>query len=285
MSYIPPQLEVIEVPERELTMQDLEYWLTTPTNKVFKDLWQFYTAPDGSSKTHYAYIDNGADVLAVAHLDTVQKLSGIKQVEGMTVCATGLDDRLGAWAVMNLLPYRVDILLTDHEEIGQSTAQYFSFPKSKKYKYCMQFDRCGVDVVTYDLDNSAFRKDLKAVGAKMGIGSYTDLCYLPDNYCAVNFGTGYYDAHGVNSYAHLDELNDMVALSAKFYDQAKYYGDRDPDDGYKWWQQTYADNPAEPTSWQTPYDTQLAAYYCCMCGTAGRYDFDWPLCDHCSEDC
>jgi len=272
--------KVSPVEQQSENKSELLYWLTTPTNQIFRDLAQFYRAPDGSSETHYAYIDNGADILAVAHLDTVQPLSGIKQWENTRIHATGLDDRLGAFTIFNLLPYRVDILLTDHEEIGQSTAQYFDIPTDKTYRYCMEFDRCGTDVVTYDLDSPEFLGQLQAIGSKIGIGSFTDLCYLKTDLCCVNFGTGYYAPHAQNSYANLDELMIMVELSADFEQATRDHGQ------YIRQERSYTDFfdrvEDNPQYWE-PHEIEKA-FYCCMCGQHGSYSFEWPICVDCEMD-
>jgi hypothetical protein len=249
---------------RMINMDNLEYWLSTPTDDIFREL-----GITGNPFTRSAFIDNGADVLAVAHLDTVQKLSGIKKRVENTIYAHGLDDRLGAFAITNLLPYRVDWLFTDHEEVGRSTAQYFEVPKD--YRYCMQFDRCGVDVVTYDLDSPEFLSDIRKAGGKLGWGSYTDLCYLDTNICCVNFGTGYYKPHDRDSFADLDELLSMVAISAEFNAIGKSYRQvvRDRSVGFYW-----DDNPIQS-------DLDYNANFCCICGDEQTLDFDWPVCEVC----
>jgi acetylornithine deacetylase/succinyl-diaminopimelate desuccinylase-like protein len=77
----------------------------------------------------YAFRDNGASVLAVAHLDTVvrhqQRLCNFVETAGGEIVYSGaLDDRLGAYVILDMLPklgINVDVLLTVGEESGQST--------------------------------------------------------------------------------------------------------------------------------------------------------------------
>src|SRR4051794_30743638 len=79
---------------------------------------------------YYYYRDNGSDILAVAHLDTVglahQRACHFVDTEGgPVVYSRALDDRLGAYIILDLLPalgITHDILLTVGEESGQSTA-------------------------------------------------------------------------------------------------------------------------------------------------------------------
>jgi hypothetical protein len=200
----------------------LAWWLETPTAAVF-DHFAPYVLKGDSNKEHHIYIDNGADVLAIGHLDTVQQLTGITG-HGLDACgetiveATGLDDRLGAYAITHLLPFPVDLLYLDHEETGNSTAQYFTPPTDKKYRYVLEFDRAGTDAVTYDIDCPEWLALLRSAGAQIGNGSFTDLCYLEQEQwpqCMVNFGSGYYKAHSIDSYANLDELAEAVELAAK----------------------------------------------------------------------
>ena len=72
------------------------------------------------------YQDNGADILAVAHLDYVKFNPSPKYRKNKILKTPQLDDRLGAHVILNVLPnlgVKTDILLCDSEEIGQSTCQ------------------------------------------------------------------------------------------------------------------------------------------------------------------
>ncbi len=94
-------------------------------------------APDN----FYFYKDNGSNVLAVAHLDTVADADERKcrfvvtEGGGTVVFSRALDDRLGAYIILELLPLlglKYDILLTVGEESGLSTAAHFE-PSRDKY--------------------------------------------------------------------------------------------------------------------------------------------------------
>jgi hypothetical protein len=118
------------------------------------------------------------------------------------VYASGLDDRLGVYTVLDLLPslgVKADILITNHEEICASTARYFGL--WDRYNWIAEFDRGGGDAVTYDLTSPEFDDVLTSVGFKLGIGSYSDICESSDELtCAVNIGIGYQKAHQLDSY-------------------------------------------------------------------------------------
>ena len=165
--------------------------------------------------------DNGANILGVAHLDAVGKTT--PQIRGDIIQCMQLDDRLGAWVLLELLPQlgcpKFDVLLTDNEERGDSTAQYFTPPDGRKYNWIFEFDRMGTDVVMYDYEDDASEKLLEEYNFKLGWGSFTDICHLDHLGCkAFNFGTGYHNQHRKECYA---DLNDTLEMAQKFVEFAK----------------------------------------------------------------
>jgi hypothetical protein len=101
----------------------------------------------------YFYKDNGSNTLAVAHLDTVQKRGWCELTQlshDTLVFSPKLDDRLGAYVILELLPklgINVDVLLTTDEESSNSTAM--EFKTQKQYNWMVEFDRAGRDAVLY----------------------------------------------------------------------------------------------------------------------------------------
>ena len=176
------------------------------------------------------YIDRGGDVLAVAHLDTVDRcmfnLKPVitKQYQNYRIdSCPQLDDRLGAWMVLDVLPragIKCDVLLTDSEEIGESTAQYFKPPK--QYNWMMQFDRAGSDVVMYNYEDDELESLMKAYEYSVGYGSFTDICYLEEHNCkGFNFGVGYHNQHTDQCYANLSETWNSFRKVQSFYNDYK----------------------------------------------------------------
>jgi hypothetical protein len=170
----------------------------------------------------------GNRVLAVAHLDTVLREDSqiSKTLTGnYEVWSPQLDDRLGAWVLLDVLPQfglagEYDILLTDLEEVGQSTAEHFK--TNKKYNWIFEFDRQGTDVVMYEYDTPKHRELLTDAGFEVGIGSFTDICYLEHLGCAgFNFGVGYHGQHSKNCYAKLRDTLGMVAKFRRFFHEHK----------------------------------------------------------------
>ena len=162
------------------------------------------------------YQDNGCNVLGVAHLDYV-KYSEPRKFGKYVICPQ-LDDRLGAWILLHLLPkmgINLDILLTDNEESANSTAQYFH--PNKKYNWVIEFDRAGSDIVFYQYDGFS-----KYWPITEGIGSFTDISDLEHlGVMCANIGIGYYCQHTDNCYAHIPTTIKQVKKFAKFYHKNK----------------------------------------------------------------
>ena len=187
---------------------------------------QVTDTPDGP----YVFQDNGANVLAVAHLDTVRqdRHFGVLRGKPDTLYNCQLDDRLGAWIALDELPRRgiaVDVLLTTGEEECRSTAAHFR--PGKDYNWVVGFDRAGSDVVTYDYESREWLDALEFAGNDVGWGSYSDIAELGHlDIQGVNWGIGYHDNHGRKSHCFLSEMKQAVDRFAEFY--ADYHGDRFP---------------------------------------------------------
>jgi hypothetical protein len=177
------------------------------------------------AKDFYFYQDNGADVLAVAHIDSVHSephFHVIKVKDEVRVICSTLDDRLGAYIILDLLPrhgMKYDILLTDQEETGNSTAGIFNCPEGKHYKWMFSFDRHGNDVVHYQYsDIRPFLQDAGFGYNEIQHGAFSDIGKLEDLGClGANFGTGYHDEHTVWAYANMSEMVSNVRRFTTFY--------------------------------------------------------------------
>lgn len=184
-------------------------------------------AADLLEGARYRYIDRGASILGVAHCDYVG--CGLKHFaqRGNKVYSTRLDDRLGVHLLLDQLPkmgIRFDVLLTDDEEIGQSTASEFVAPSGKRYNWIFQFDRRGTDCVTYDFDGMIPHVEKYF---RHGRGTFSDICQLEHLGCGgMNIGTGYYHEHTSRSFADLGETYQQCKRFAKFF--AEYQGTHIP---------------------------------------------------------
>ncbi len=198
-----------------LNTRNLYRRLTEPIS-AFRALGETIDTPHGP----LIFQDNGAKVLAVAHLDSVDT-SRPRLSKGIVRCPQ-LDDRLGAWIVLDVLPrlgVNCDILLTDSEEKGQSTAQYFT--ETDRYNWVCEFDREGSDVVLYDYETEPLSDLLESYGFPIGWGSFSDICSLRLDVSAINFGVGYHRQHTPHCFADLRETESMLRRFARFYSDQK----------------------------------------------------------------
>lgn len=181
----------------------------------------------GKTGERYCFLDNGSKVLAVAHLDTVQQVNHFSTAEdvggdGQWVFCPKLDDRLGVYTLLDLLPLlgvNVDILFTENEEKGASTAR--DFATKKKYNWIVEFDRTGTDVVTYDYSSKHWDKVL-GKWFTVGHGTFSDIAYLEELRAkGFNVGIGYYNEHQRHAYFVVDEYIDQLARFLGFYHSQK----------------------------------------------------------------
>lgn len=180
---------------------------------------------DLGSGRYYWHRDNGAPVLAVAHLDHVQddaSCSVVDTAAGPLAISGALDDRLGAYVILDLLPklgLAVDLLLTTDEESGRSTARDFALAvDDPPWNWAIEFDRGGTDVVLYQYETPELVELVRRSGARVGTGSYSDVVDLDTlGIAGLNWGVGYQDYHSPRSHAWLYDTFRMVAHFERFY--------------------------------------------------------------------
>ena len=81
----------------------LEIYCKSDIKSLLKRLKADITHCDNGQ--YYGHIDNGSNVLAVAHLDIVAYLdNSVFAQYGDKVISPALDDRLGLWIIAHLLP-------------------------------------------------------------------------------------------------------------------------------------------------------------------------------------
>jgi hypothetical protein len=179
-----------------------------------------------SPNNFYHFQDNGSGILAVAHLDTVglphqRQARFVETEDGPVVFSRALDDRLGAYVILELLPklgLEFDVLLTVGEEMGQSTAAFFDPPRD--YYWMIEFDRGGTDVVLYQYEDDETIDLVLESGADVGDGIFSDISYLEHLECkGFNWGVGYRDYHGPRAHAFLADTFEMVSHFLNFHEQ------------------------------------------------------------------
>lgn len=166
---------------------------------------------------HYHYIDRGSKILAVAHLDTVQQEDSYRRA-GNKIYSPKLDDRLGVHIILDVLPklgIDVDVLLTEGEETGESTAAFFQ--PSRHYNWMVEFDRAGEDVVLYQYQDDTLVSLLQHCGFRVGEGTSSDIAYADIGCKGINIGIGYARHHSKDAYFEIDILERQIFRFAKFH--------------------------------------------------------------------
>lgn len=189
--------------------------------KDFKGFGKVTNTKDGL----YIHKDNNSKILGVAHLDTVLSTRHFyvnKIGNDEMILNAQLDDRLGVYVLTSLLPslgLNFDVLLTEGEETGRSTSQYF---ESDKYNWIFSFDRHGDDVVLYQYSDENWESVIKSSGFKIGIGSFSDIAFMDSlGVMGLNIGTGYEGEHSKMSYASTRILKKQVHRFIDFYHKNK----------------------------------------------------------------
>lgn len=219
-------------------------------NKKLKDIckrrvewfWRKYdehVIEDGGGRK-CIYIDNGANVLAVAHLDTVIDVRETFNFNVYTrkntriIKCPALDDRLGVYIILEMLPALLgdgwaDVLLTTDEESGSSTADVFveMYKDEREYSWMVEFDRRGGaltkddDAVLYNYSVNAkdFKEALQDAGFKdLSRGSFTDITDMEDmGVKAFNVAVGYHNNHSTKAYMLPIQTEYAVENFIEFY--------------------------------------------------------------------
>ena len=237
----------------------------------------------GMGERKHVYVDNGSPILLVAHVDTVKA----PRLNKGSMTGRGFDDRLGVCLAHKLVkeyPAIFDLLLTDFEESGGSTAEYFN--PSHKYNLVVELDREGADYVDYGLASDELHDLLAGYEFERGLGSYTDICSMPQvTCCKINVGIGTYDSHGKKSGYDKAIADLQIARLLGFvhdHHDTRFTGNSDEDWGY---------GPITPYGDSDYIEIDGCEYYedwypgleeCRICGayvaTERLYDYECPEC-------
>lgn len=242
-SYEPQVFEDTSEIEAAFSREDLKR-VCEMHETEFRDRYgmQFTLCDQKAPSNFYLFKDNGSDVLAVAHLDTVMEharrtANFVDTEAGPIIYSGALDDRLGAYIILELLPklgITHDILLTVGEESGNSTAEFFT--TTKEYNWMIEFDRGGTDVVLYQYENKEMKDLVRDSGARVGDGIFSDISYMEHlGIKGINWGVGYRDYHGPRSHAYLDDTFSMVQKYRRFHEANKmFYYPHEPTKYGRW---------------------------------------------------
>lgn len=249
------------------------------------------------AKNDHKFIDNGGDVLVVAHTDSVVNMKWLHADNNIIRCPM-LDDRIGVWIALYELPrmgIKVDVLLTKDEEFGASTASHFV--PTKSYNWIAEFDRGGDDVALYQYKDAYTDKLVSAAGYKPSYGIYTDISDMEFmGIKAFNFGVGYRDYHSANAHIYTHDLSVLMGRFAKFWNANAGISmphTIKPQIDYRWSSPMWADYQKPLKSYKPSNPTVVTSDWCNLvqCDCCGaltgplhlRYDpkmGDW-MCDDC----
>lgn len=231
----------------------------------------------GDLFNHFSFFDRGGDILVVAHCDCVNyhKHFAVAELDNETlIYSTGMDDRLGVYTALDLLPdlgIKADVLLTDYEERGRTTAA--NFDTDKQYKWIVEFDRTGTDAVLYHYDDHGYWYDAVNKHFTIGRGSFSDISEMEGVGCkAFNVGVGYHDPHSERAYMvvheYISQMQRFVCFhrdySQKRFEHAAYYYEPVVK-GYSAYNNWYYDDEEMPQADGTDWIHQ-----CVECGTEFR---------------
>lgn len=237
----------------------------------------------------YIYKDNHSPILGVAHLDSVLDLNHfhVVNIKGDDLVLNAqLDDRLGVYTLLDLLPQlgvKFDLLLTEGEESGRSTAAHFKANKS--YNWIFSFDRRGEGVVLYQFHGKQWEGALKHSGFKIEQGSFSDIAFLDElGVKAVNVGTGYHGEHSEMCYANMTELKRQAGKFANFYHTNKGIKYPHTYDKRGFWGRIFPSNNYAPAYTRgTDYDNLMCELCGGRTGTVQIIESIW-VCKQCFND-
>jgi len=210
--------------EMQIAQDLIERGATEISGKCRTSWWKSGDKKGDFTNSCY-YLNNNSNVLAVAHMDTVQSckhFDSAKLTNETRVFNAKLDDRLGVYTIMDFLPalgISTDILLTTDEERCATSAKHFSPNVANKgWNWIVEFDREGVDVVLYQYHDAVWEEAIVESGFTLGHGSYSDIAELDEHgVCAMNIGVGTQHGHSADAYTVLEDYTSQIAKFLNFY--------------------------------------------------------------------
>jgi hypothetical protein len=170
-------------------------------------------------KDNYVYVDRGAPITLVAHVDTLPRKKGFAlDTSHKNVITTkgggilGADDRAGCFALFALADCYCNLLFTNYEEIGGIGAQAAAEDLEQHMldngvRLMVELDRKGCnEYVTYSYNTPPeIHAYAQSYGYVESQGSYSDIAEFY-SIPAINVSCGYYHQHTDHERLHVDEL-------------------------------------------------------------------------------
>ena len=171
----------------------------------------------------FLFSEGDVPLLLVAHMDTVHKETPKEIIysKGTVSSPQGIggDDRCGIYMILQIIrEINANVLFVEDEEIGGvGSGKFIKTETCKNLKgrieFIIELDRKGSnDAVYYDCSNVEFEEFVEKEFWKYGYGSFTDICNLcPEiEVAGVNLSCGYYNAHHLDEYVVLREMEDAI---------------------------------------------------------------------------
>jgi hypothetical protein len=162
------------------------------------------------------FLVNKPKILFIAHRDTVRKPAGMVIFNNYIISPV-IDNRLGMNLGVNLAKTFnfIDILITDGEEMGMSTARFIPKKVVEKYNWIFSIDRMGKYPVTYHHYNSQAYKSLIRIFGSIAYGTFSDISEIDEVFC-INFPAGHQSDHQELNYGRLDDIEDCFNKIVEF---------------------------------------------------------------------
>lgn len=180
----------------------------------------------------FVYAQGTFPVLLVAHLDTVHKslptyiYYNAKKGAFYSPVGIGGDDRCGVYMILEIVKkFNCSVLFCEDEESGGLGAKKFietDLAKGLAFNYIIELDRKGSnDAVFYDCDNEEFEEFITKEFYQSDWGTFSDISIIaPFLECAaVNLSCGYYNAHTVEEYVVLSEMEASIEAVCKLLER------------------------------------------------------------------
>lgn len=220
--------------EKEILLNFLRYPLDT-TEGIFEKFLAIHGARSfgyGSERSLYIAGSRSNKVILIAHADTYWDSSNPYMgntelvIDGERIHnpqgGLGGDDRAGCALVWILKDLGHSILITSGEEKGSVAVNWLIDERpdvideiNNAHQFMVQFDRGnGRDYKCYDVGTDAFRAYIELMSgySEPDRERSTDIKYLCDRICGVNFSIGYYHEHKTEEYLMFDEWQHTLEM-------------------------------------------------------------------------
>ena len=216
----------------------------------------------------HSLVDRGGRVLVVAHCDFVEDLgenfSVVELKSDTLVFCPKLDDRLGVYLALDFLPRAgivADVLLTEDEEVGRSTAE--DFVPNKAYNWIAGLDRRGTDVVVYQYLDPEFEDLLFDYFESVGGGTFSDISSMERlGIKAFNLGIGFSAEHSEVCHCSVGDCMKQMERFISFHEDMEG-----------------VELPHDPGIWEEEWVEE-----CALCGVA-LYPNETTFCSDCVVAC